>query len=36
LLTQVYRWFAGAMAGITGQLLTYPLDKVRAVMAVTK
>ncbi|XP_023338243.1 mitochondrial coenzyme A transporter SLC25A42 isoform X2 [Eurytemora carolleeae] len=33
---KVYRWFAGAMAGITGQLLTYPLDKVRAVMAVTK
>jgi len=33
---KVYRFMAGSLAGITGQLATYPLDKVRAVMAVTK
>ena len=27
---------AGSLAGTTGQALTYPLDRARAVMAVTK
>jgi len=30
-----HRFIAGSMAGSTGQLLTYPLDRARAVMAVT-
>jgi len=30
-----YRFVAGSMAGSTGQMLTYPLDRARAVMAVT-
>ena len=29
------RFVAGSMAGSTGQMLTYPLDRARAVMAVT-
>jgi len=29
------RFLAGSLAGTTGQLLTYPLDRARAVMAVT-
>eukprot|EP00088_Acartia_fossae_P065412 TRINITY_DN8066_c0_g1_i5.p1 TRINITY_DN8066_c0_g1~~TRINITY_DN8066_c0_g1_i5.p1 ORF type:complete len:366 (-),score=73.61 TRINITY_DN8066_c0_g1_i5:314-1411(-) len=32
---KIMRFLAGSMAGVTGQLATYPLDKVRAVMAVT-
>jgi len=32
---QYYRFLAGSMAGTTGQLVTYPLDRARAVMAVT-
>jgi solute carrier family 25 protein 42 len=32
---KIMRFVAGSMAGVTGQLATYPLDKVRAVMAVT-
>jgi len=32
---KINRFLAGSMAGVTGQLATYPLDKVRAVMAVT-
>jgi len=32
---KIMRFFAGSLAGVTGQLATYPLDKVRAVMAVT-
>jgi len=31
----VYRFIAGSLAGSTGQLMTYPLDRARAVMAVT-
>jgi len=30
-----HRFLAGSMAGTTGQLVTYPLDRARAVMAVT-
>jgi len=30
-----HRFVAGSLAGSTGQLLTYPLDRARAVMAVT-
>ena len=30
------RFVAGSLAGVTGQLVTYPLDRARAVMAVTK
>jgi len=30
-----YRFLAGSLAGSTGQLITYPLDRARAVMAVT-
>jgi len=30
-----HRFIAGSLAGSTGQLLTYPLDRARAVMAVT-
>lgn len=32
---KIMRFVAGSLAGVTGQLVTYPLDKVRAVMAVT-
>jgi len=32
---KIMRFAAGSLAGVTGQLATYPLDKVRAVMAVT-
>lgn len=31
----MYRFLAGSLAGSTGQMLTYPLDRARAVMAVT-
>jgi len=31
----IYRFIAGSLAGSTGQMLTYPLDRARAVMAVT-
>jgi len=30
-----YRFVAGSLAGSTGQMITYPLDRARAVMAVT-
>ena len=30
-----FRFLAGSLAGSTGQMLTYPLDRARAVMAVT-
>ena len=29
-------YLAGSLAGVTGQTLTYPLDRARAVMAVTQ
>lgn len=33
---QYLRFLAGSLAGVTGQLVTYPLDRARAVMAVTR
>ena len=33
---KVRHFLAGSLAGVTGQTLTYPLDRARAVMAVTR
>ena len=33
---QYLHFIAGSLAGVTGQAMTYPLDRARAVMAVTR